>query len=466
MSIFISEDALFFDIHDYIQQHLDTKVGKFRCILVANNQCLKILNPSENILNSLTEGFIFCCEINQKILTPQIHVPLHIKDAKAERDIDYKTYPRLITMHEKMNLEEFKITLYSFARRFFNVPENLKENFGSKVDNLLAEFLEKNKDSEDELLLEYLKEEYYLLFNPKKAKLLNLNNLLSDEARKQLIEVFPVKFFLYDKRTETKTILLNNDYYFKTSESDSATNPAEIGDNSSVYIEKQITEKLENLKIKNHKETYLFDSECNSIQIENYLISLKNNELILTMEIDLDLLDVISKKALTACRSIALQEKTKQLNINDCLNHFKLTEKLDKNNEWYCSVCKKHQKAYKKLELYYIPKNLILHLKRFEYSSAGKYRTYAEKIGSVIDFPLQDLDFNNFVIGKHNDKKTEYDLYAVSQHYGGVGGGHYTASCRNNGKWYDFNDSSVNVTNENSVVSSSAYMLFYSRKDC
>ena len=36
-----------------------------------------------------------------------------------------------------------------------------------------------------------------------------------------------------------------------------------------------------------------------------------------------------------------------------------------------------------------------------------------------------------------------YDLFAVSNHYGGLGGGHYTAYAKNNGKWYDFNDSSV-----------------------
>lgn len=38
-----------------------------------------------------------------------------------------------------------------------------------------------------------------------------------------------------------------------------------------------------------------------------------------------------------------------------------------------------------------------------------------------------------------------YDLFAVSNHYGGLGGGHYTATCKNykNSLWYDFNDSNV-----------------------
>ncbi len=38
-----------------------------------------------------------------------------------------------------------------------------------------------------------------------------------------------------------------------------------------------------------------------------------------------------------------------------------------------------------------------------------------------------------------------YDLYAVSNHYGGLGGGHYTAFAKNKYKneWYKFDDKSV-----------------------
>lgn len=35
-----------------------------------------------------------------------------------------------------------------------------------------------------------------------------------------------------------------------------------------------------------------------------------------------------------------------------------------------------------------------------------------------------------------------YDLYAVSNHFGSLSGGHYTAFCQNaiNKKWYEFDD--------------------------
>lgn len=58
-----------------------------------------------------------------------------------------------------------------------------------------------------------------------------------------------------------------------------------------------------------------------------------------------------------------------------------------------------------------------------------------------------------------------YDLYAVSNHYGGLGGGHYTAFAKNGDRWYDFNDSSVHGVSESSIVGSGAYILFYMRRD-
>jgi hypothetical protein len=61
-----------------------------------------------------------------------------------------------------------------------------------------------------------------------------------------------------------------------------------------------------------------------------------------------------------------------------------------------------------------------------------------------------------------------YDLYAVSNHYGSLAFGHYTAYAKNceTGKWYDFNDSSVSeLDGSHEVVSPAAYVLFYIRKD-
>ena len=60
-----------------------------------------------------------------------------------------------------------------------------------------------------------------------------------------------------------------------------------------------------------------------------------------------------------------------------------------------------------------------------------------------------------------------YDLFAISQHYGSLGGGHYTAICRaEDGDWYSFNDSSVDRLDAMDPQDSarSAYVLFYRRQ--
>ncbi len=56
-------------------------------------------------------------------------------------------------------------------------------------------------------------------------------------------------------------------------------------------------------------------------------------------------------------------------------------------------------------------------------------------------------------------------MYAVSNHYGGLGGGHYTAYAKNKGQWYDFNDSHVSKTSADSICGSGAYLLFYERRN-
>merc|ERR1712118_502731 len=69
-------------------------------------------------------------------------------------------------------------------------------------------------------------------------------------------------------------------------------------------------------------------------------------------------------------------------------------------------------------------------------------------------------------------KKPTYDLFAISNHMGGVGGGHYIAHCLNatTKKWYRYDDSSVRAVSaadvlEKALVTPSAYVLFYKRRD-
>uniref|UniRef100_A0A3B5M7V5 ubiquitinyl hydrolase 1 n=1 Tax=Xiphophorus couchianus TaxID=32473 RepID=A0A3B5M7V5_9TELE len=87
-----------------------------------------------------------------------------------------------------------------------------------------------------------------------------------------------------------------------------------------------------------------------------------------------------------------------------------------------------------------------------------------DKLDSLVDFPL-DLDMSEFLINP-NAGPCRYDLIAVSNHYGGMGGGHDTAYAKNkeDGKWYNFDDSSVSPASEDQI-SKAGYVLFYQRQD-
>jgi len=131
---------------------------------------------------------------------------------------------------------------------------------------------------------------------------------------------------------------------------------------------------------------------------------------------------------------------------------------------WYCPDCKEHRTAFKKFDLWRLPEVLVVHMKRFQYRNAGYLNFVSRsKIDCQVDFP-EELDLAEYALGPSDDR-TRYELYAVSNHMGGMGGGHYTAYAKNfrNGKWYTFDDSHVSETSVTRVATPSAYVLFYKR---
>ncbi|KFQ12656.1 Ubiquitin carboxyl-terminal hydrolase 8 [Leptosomus discolor] len=148
---------------------------------------------------------------------------------------------------------------------------------------------------------------------------------------------------------------------------------------------------------------------------------------------------------------------TSKCTLQECLRLFSKEEKLTDNNRFYCSHCKTRRDSLKKIEIWKLPPVLLVHLKRFSYDGRWK-----QKLQTSVDFPLETLDLSQYVIGPKNNLK-RYNLFSVSNHYGGLDGGHYTAYCKNAAKqrWFKFDDHEVSEISASSVKSSAAYILFY-----
>ncbi|XP_004451955.1 ubiquitin carboxyl-terminal hydrolase 4 isoform X2 [Dasypus novemcinctus] len=155
------------------------------------------------------------------------------------------------------------------------------------------------------------------------------------------------------------------------------------------------------------------------------------------------------------------KKKKTAVALRDCIELFTTMETLGEHDPWYCPNCKKHQQATKKFDLWSLPKILVVHLKRFSYN-----RYWRDKLDTVVEFPIRALNMSEFVCDL-TARPYVYDLIAVSNHYGAMGVGHYTAYAKNklNGKWYYFDDSNVSLASEDQIVTKAAYVLFYQRRD-
>lgn len=155
--------------------------------------------------------------------------------------------------------------------------------------------------------------------------------------------------------------------------------------------------------------------------------------------------------------TIPIPEEKEDINIYDCLDLYTNFERMDEDNRWYNEETKEYIDCYKQIKFWNTPKILIIVLKRF--------LNNGEKISNFIDFPINELNLNKYCIG-YKKNKNIFDLVCISNHVGNLNFGHYYAYCKNssNNKWYNFNDNSVEEIDENKIVSSSAYCLFYQKR--
>ena len=143
-----------------------------------------------------------------------------------------------------------------------------------------------------------------------------------------------------------------------------------------------------------------------------------------------------------------------EIKLIDCFDLFTQDESMDDDNKYQHPKTKEYINVKRQFLFWNLPKVLIVCLKRFNNSR--------RKITSHIDIPIENLDLSSYLRGY--DKKANYRLIGISNHSGGVGGGHYYSYCRGeNDNWYEFNDTSVTKINESSIITPNAYVLFYKK---
>ncbi|KAI3751801.1 hypothetical protein L2E82_22892 [Cichorium intybus] len=126
----------------------------------------------------------------------------------------------------------------------------------------------------------------------------------------------------------------------------------------------------------------------------------------------------------TACKGVTVKKaKQESISLFSCLDAFLKEEPLGPDDMWYCPGCKEHRQATKKLDLWRLHDIIVFHLNRFSYSQFLK-----NKLDTFVNFPSHNLDLSKYVKSEDMSSGSNvYDLYAISNHYGGLGSGHYSA---------------------------------------
>jgi ubiquitin carboxyl-terminal hydrolase 22/27/51 len=145
--------------------------------------------------------------------------------------------------------------------------------------------------------------------------------------------------------------------------------------------------------------------------------------------------------------------------IMECLQSYTALEPLSAEG-YHCRGCGTPRSASKRLRIRKLPAILCIHIKRFGIKQSSPFNE--EKYEGKIDFPLS-LDMAPYTT-RSSDEKGEllYDLESVIVHQGEqISNGHYYSFCRQDDRWFRFDDEIVSATTVEDVLRQDAYLLFY-----
>ena len=413
LAIHVPKDIKYKDLGQEINK-LDKfgyKLDKLIYIKVSDSKLKNIMDLNEEKGNKAE--FIFAFDDLRKNENTKI-IPLYMYKSES-----ISAFPRILFLEENATFAELKKQIYYYARNFITSPYTKNEEEKDSLDNKL-QHLKNNNELKTEEREKYINDSIELIDK-------EFNKIfVEDKDKEELNEYF-------------------NDFPYKIT----LTKTFEDTNHITLFEGKNNLESLKELNITTDE-----DSIKSLLENKDYCINI-----ILKHKSKYS----IPKINLNSCVSFQGKDvgaRVKEINLDDLLDYFCSDEHLEKGNEWKCGNCHKRVNITKKFSIFYVPKLLIICLKRFAKSGYG----YG-KDDTHINFPIENLDMGKYICGPDKDH-SKYDLFAVSQHYGGCGGGHYTAVCKNiDGNWYSYNDSSVSSTSASSAITSAAYVLFYRRKN-
>ena len=423
------------DIANEIRKRSENKdfILNSKFMSVSNRECDYFLDEQ---LPFKKNNFTFAYA-NDSINKNQICIPIYLTDGEM-----ISSYPRVIFLNKNDTYYELKKKIYILARKYLKSPfseENEKEAYieDKKLDN----YINYKSDNLQEIT-NLLNNE----FNNLQKSWKNLKNYIKNIPYQILLSN---KFQLINKKHIINEGMVDN--FDILSEVAIRSNNDKIETlvghllNKSLFL--SVKFKKSSIYIKSFASfNNCTHEKCSPLKGEEYTTYYEE------MEIEEDSEENENEN----------RYYSNHINLDHCLQYFTEEECLEEGNEWYCDKCKRRVMASKKIELFYLPRILCICLTRF--LKSGRYFGYT-KNDELVEFPLENLNMSKYMCGPDKNY-SKYDLFAVSQHYGGMGGGHYTAVCKNiDGKWYEYDDESCSSISQNQVITEAAYVLFYRRKD-
>ncbi|XP_059179325.1 ubiquitin carboxyl-terminal hydrolase 32-like isoform X2 [Physella acuta] len=97
-------------------------------------------------------------------------------------------------------------------------------------------------------------------------------------------------------------------------------------------------------------------------------------------------------------------KQTEPIDLDTCLQAFTKWEELDEDELYYCSKCKKHCLAAKKLDIWRLPPILIINLKRFQFLNGRWVKSH-----KIVNFPLVGFDPKAYLASREPVDTTNTD---------------------------------------------------------